>query len=262
MGKVRFESDGNRNATVSPRGLNLVIDAHLRRLRKRDVIGAAEEQAIRALVSQTQRVSAHRTLIREGEKLEHSVLLIDGWLARAVDMAGGARHITELHVPGDFADLHGFTLKRLDHDVVALADSIIALVPHERLKELTDRFPHIARVYWFSTNVDAAIHRQWAVSLGRRNAFSRMAHLFCEIYLRLDVVGKTTGASFDFPITQEQLASCLGLTAVHVNRTLQALRREALIELENRRLTILQFDELKRAGEFDPSYLYLDRQPE
>ena len=239
-----------------------MIEAHLRRLRKRDTIGAAEEQAIRAMVAETQRVGAHKTVIREGARVDQSVLLISGWLGRAVDMAAGARQITEVHVPGDFADLHGFTLKRLDHDVVALADSVIGLVPHDRLKDLTDRFPHLARVYWFSTNVDAAIHRQWAVSLGSRNAFSRMAHLFCEIFLRLEVVGKTNGPSFDFPITQNQLASCLGLTPVHVNRTLQSLRREALIELENRRMTILEFDQLKRAAEFDPSYLYLDRQPE
>lgn len=239
-----------------------MIEAHLRRLRKRDTISAAEEAAIRAMVSETQRVAAHRTIIREGERLRHSILLIEGWLARSVDMAAGTRHITELHVPGDFADLHGFTLKRLDHDVVALTESIIALVPHGRLTELTDRFPHLARIYWFSTNVDAAIHRQWAVSLGRRDAVSRMAHLFCELFQRLEVVGKTEGTSYDFPLTQNQLASCLGLTPVHVNRTLQALRQQRLIELQNKRLTILNFDELRKVGEFDPSYLYMDRQPE
>jgi CRP-like cAMP-binding protein len=239
-----------------------VIEAHLRRLRQRDTIGAAEEEAIRGLVSETRRVAAHKTLIREGEELRSSILLIDGWLARAVDMQMGARAITALHIAGDFADLHGFTLKRLDHDVVALTDCIVALVPHERLTELTSEFPHLARIYWFSTNVDAAVHRQWAVSLGSRNAISRMAHLFCELFQRLEVAGKTSGLTYDFPLTQEQLASCLGLTQVHVNRTLQALRRRGLIELQNKRLTILDLSELQIVAEFDPSYLYLDRRPE
>jgi CRP-like cAMP-binding protein len=239
-----------------------VIEAHLRRLRQRDTIGAAEEEAIRGLVSETRRVAAHKTLIREGEELRSSILLIDGWLARAVDMQMGARAITALHIAGDFADLHGFTLKRLDHDVVALTDCIVALVPHERLTELTSEFPHLARIYWFSTNVDAAVHRQWAVSLGSRNAISRMAHLFCELFQRLEVAGKTNGLTYDFPLTQEQLASCLGLTQVHVNRTLQALRRRGLIELQNKRLTILDLSELQIVAEFDPSYLYLDRRPE
>ena len=166
-----------------------MIEAHLRKIRKRDAIDAAEERAIRGLVSETQRVAAHKTLVREGEELHHSILLIDGWLGRAVDMKTGVRQITELHVAGDFADLHGFTLKRLDHDVVTLTDCIVALVPHERLTKVTNAFPHLARIYWFSTNVDAAIHRQWAVSLGRRDAISRMAHLFCEVLLRLEVAG-------------------------------------------------------------------------
>lgn len=239
-----------------------MIEAHLRRLRKRDTVDADEERAIRGLISETRRIPAHKTFIREGVELQHSVLLIDGWLGRALDMQGGARVITALHVAGDFADLHGFTLKHLDHDVVALTDCIVALAPHDRLTKLTIEFPHLARIYWFSTNVDAAIHRQWTVSLGRRNAISRMAHLFCELFLRLEVAGETSGMSYDFPLTQEQLASCLGLTQVHVNRTLQALRRQGLIELQNKRLTILNRSELERIGEFDPSYLYLDRRAE
>ncbi len=239
-----------------------MIEAHLRRLRKRDTIDAAEERAIRGLISETRRVPAHKILIREGEELRHSVLLIDGWLARALDMQVGVRVITALHVPGDFADLHAFTLKHLDHNVVALTDCIVALAPHDRLTKLTIDFPHLARMYWFSTNVDAAIHRQWTVSLGRRNARSRMAHLFCELFVRLEVAGKTDGLSYDFPLTQEQVASCLGLTQVHVNRTLQALRRRELIELQNKRLTILDMPELQNVAEFDPAYLYFDRRAE
>lgn len=239
-----------------------MVEAHLLKLRKRDKIDAAEERAIRGLVSETRRVSAHKTLIRSGENLQHSILLINGWLGRAADMQRGVRLFTELHVAGDFADLHGFTLRRLDHDVVALTDSIVAMVPHERLKQLTKKFSHLTRVYWFSTNVDAAIHRQWAVSLGRRNAISRMAHLFCELLLRLEIVGKTAGLAYDFPLTQDQLASCLGLTSVHVNRTLQGLRGRGLIELQDRRITILDLPALQKIAEFDPSYLYLDPRSE
>jgi CRP-like cAMP-binding protein len=237
-----------------------VIDAHLRRLRKRDTISGAEERAIRALVSETRRVKAHQVLIRKGDELQHSILLIDGWLGRTVDLKSGVRVFTEIHVAGDFADLHGYTLKRLDHDVLVLAESIIALVPHDRLTVLTNEFPNLARVYWFSTNVDAAIHRQWLVSIGR-SARSRMAHLFCELLVRLEAAGLTDGLSYNFPLTQDQLASCLNLTPVHVNRTLQALRRQALIELSNKRLTILDFPGLRKVAEFDPSYLYLDRRP-
>ena len=241
-------------------GIRPMIEAHLRKLRKRDTITGAEEQAILATISETRQVKARQTIVRRGDHLQHSILLIDGWLGRAVDSKSGVRRITQVHVAGDFADLHGFTLKRLDHDLLALAQSRIAIVPHDRLVRLTSDFPHLARVYWFSTNVDAAIHRQWIVSIGRK-AVRRMAHLFCELFLRLEVAGLTDGLSYDFPLTQDQMASCLSLTPVHVNRTIQELRRLSLIELSDRRVTIANFDQLQTIAEFDPSYLYLEPQP-
>jgi CRP-like cAMP-binding protein len=236
-----------------------LIDAHLARLRKRAPISATEEEALRGLVSRTIRAPADRTLVREGELLDHSLLLIEGWLGRAKDRRSGRRQIAELHVAGDFADLHGFTLKRLDHNIISLSDCLIATVPHNRLERLTVDHPRLARIYWFLTNVDAAIHRQWAISLGGSIALARMAHLFCELYVRLEIVGKTRGDTFDFPLTQEEVAMCIGLTPVHVNRTLQDLRGKGLVELESRQVRIPDLQALMRTAEFNPSYLYLDR---
>lgn len=236
-----------------------MIDVHLKKLRRRIEISSEEEKAIRGLVAETRRVRADEILVRAGEELNTSLMLLNGWLARAKDLPGGERQVTELHVAGDFADLHGFTLKHLDHDVLAMSDCTIAVVPHERLQDLTDRHPRLARVYWFMTNIDAAIHREWALSLGQRSAISRMAHLFCELHVRLDVVGLTSHRGYDFPLTQRELSECLGLTVVHANRTIQELRRRSLIELENRQLTILDRRGLEGVAQFDPTYLYLDR---
>ena len=236
-----------------------MIEAHLLKLRKRDVISAAEEAALRRLCKDLRRIPAHKTVISEGEPLNESLLLLEGWLARAKGLSGGERQFTEIHVPGDFADLHSLTLKRLDHDVVALTPVRLVAVPHDELRRLTEEFPHIARIYWFSTNVDAAIHREWAVSLGRRSALARTAHLFCELFERLKVVELTRGDSYDFPLTQDELATALGMTPVHINRTLQELRRQELIRLEHRQLTILDQDGLRKVAEFDTDYLYLDR---
>lgn len=182
-------------------------------------------------------------------------------MARSKDLPGGERQVTELRVPGDFLDLHGFTLKCLDHDVTALSDCTLGIVPHERLKRITERFPRLARAYWFSTNVHAAITRELALSLGQRTAMSRMAHLFCELRCRLEVVGQTNGNGYEFPLTQRELSECLGLTVVHANRTLQELRRRGLVEFENRYVTILDPRALEGLAEFDPSYLYLDSRP-
>jgi CRP-like cAMP-binding protein len=238
-----------------------MIEAHLKKLRARDNISAEEEQAVRALIGEVVEVQQDRTVVRHGEQLNQSMLLLSGWLARAKDLPSGQRQIAELHVSGDFADLHGFTLKRLDHDVISMTRCRIALVPHDRLKELTDHQPHLARVFWAMTNIDAAIQREWTLSLGRRSAIARMAHLLCELNVRLGIVGLSEGNSFEFPLTQVEFGECLGLTSVHVNRTLQELRRRELIEIQSRRVRIFDFEALKGVAEFDPAYLYLEKQP-
>jgi CRP-like cAMP-binding protein len=236
-----------------------MITVHLKKLRRRIEISSDEERAIRDAVAEVKQVAADELLIRSGEELNTSLLLLDGWLARSKDLQSGERQVTQLHVAGDFADLHGFTLKRLEHDVTALTDCRVAIVPHERIREFTEKFPRLARIYWFTTNMDGAIQRELALSLGQRSAISRMAHLFCELYVRLDIVGKTKENGYQFPLTQRELSECLGLTVVHANRTLQELRRRGLVELENRRLTILDRRGLSGVAEFDPGYLYLDK---
>ncbi|HZU50651.1 MAG TPA: Crp/Fnr family transcriptional regulator [Sphingomicrobium sp.] len=238
-----------------------MIEAHLKKLRARDSISDEEEQAVRGLVESVIEVKPDRTVVRHGEELNQSMLLLSGWLARAKDLPSGQRQIAELHVAGDFADLHGFSLKYLDHDVITITRARIGLVPHERLKELTERFPHLTRIYWALTNIDAAIQREWTLSLGRRSAIARMAHLLCELNVRLGLVDLTQGNSFDFPLTQVEFGECLGLTSVHVNRTLQELRRRGLIELQSRRVTIFDLEALKGVAEFDNAYLYLQQRP-
>jgi len=237
------------------------MDSHFRKLRRRHDISAAEEAAIRDCVSEFRRVGPDETVIKAGQPLQESTLLLDGWLARVKDLRSGARQFTEIHVAGDFADLHSFTLKRLDHEVVSLTQCHLAIFPHKRLRELTERYPHIARVYWFQTNLDAAIHREWTVCMARRSALARVSHLLCELSIRLQVTGLTDGTSFDFPLTQNELADCLGLTTVHVNRTIQELRKRELIALDRRHVTLRDMDALRNIAEFDESYLYLEKQP-
>jgi CRP-like cAMP-binding protein len=238
-----------------------VIDRLLMKLRARDEISAEEERALRGAMGEEHQLPADRTFIRRGEELCHSTLLLDGLLCRYKDLGGGERQITELHVAGDFADLHSFTLKKLDHNMMALTPCKVAAVPHEALAKITRDHPHLTRVLWFLTNLDAAIHREWVLSLGRRSALARMANLFCELHVRLGIVGLADEAGYALPLTQEELAECLGLTAVHVNRTLKELRERGLVEFRSGRVQLHDLDGLKRAAEFDPAYLYLDRRP-
>ncbi|HEX8525859.1 Crp/Fnr family transcriptional regulator [Allosphingosinicella sp.] len=233
----------------------------LLKLRARDVVGAAEERALRDAVADIADVPAGRTLVRSGVTLSHSTLVVEGMLSRYKDLSEGQRQIQEIHLPGDFTDLHGFVLKRLDHNIGALTDVKIATVPHDRLKLITEEQPHLSRLLWFSTLLDSAIQREKIVSVGRRAALARVAHLFCELFVRLELIGLTEDQSFALPITQLDLGDATGLTSVHVNRMLKQLRDRELATFRGGLVRIHDWDGLRQAAEFDPAYLYLERRP-
>jgi len=165
-----------------------VIEKLLLKLRRRDDVSAEEEAILRAAVSDMREVAADVTVVRADVDLHVSTVLIDGLMCRYKDLRNGERQIMALHVPGDFLDLHSFLLKRLDHNVASLVPSRIAIVPHSRLVEISEHHPHFGRLLWLSTLIDAAIHREWLLSLGRRTAIARVAHLFCEMQARLSLV--------------------------------------------------------------------------
>ena len=183
-------------------------------------------------------------------------------MCRYKDLTNGQRQITELHVPGDFVDLHSFTLKKLDHNILTLTPCRVALVPHSRLRQIFETHPHLARLYWFTTNIDAAVHREWELCLGRRSATGRLAHVLCEMRYRLELVGMTDGASYMFPLTQQELSECTGLPPVHVNRMLRSLRERRIAEVRHGRVTIYNQNALEALADFNPTYLYLNREPQ
>ena len=239
----------------------VTIDKLLMKLRQRDDVSAAEEQALRSVAQPPQHVPARSVVIREGELLDRSTLLCEGLMGRFKDMRDGERQISELHISGDFLDLHSFTLKCIDHGIVALTDCVISWASHDALNRLTEDFPHLGRLLWMTTNLDAAIHRAWTVSLGRRDALSRTAHFFCELQVRFGVVGMAEEDGYALPLTQVDLSECLGLTAVHMNRVLRELRERKLVTFRGGRVTVHDPAGLRWVAEFTPNYLFLDKKP-
>ena len=237
-----------------------MIAAHLAKLRFRHPLSAEEEEAIRAIMPPGKRVPRNTTIVHEGELLEASTLLLDGAMCRFKDLADGKRQITQVHIAGDFVDLHGFTLKRLEHDVMTLTDCAVTLVPHEQIRQLIEQWPRLGRLYWFSTNLDASMNREWELSLGQRSAAGRLAALFCEVQLRLQVIG-VDGSRFNLGMSQSQLADSLGMTPVHVNRTLRLLREQKLLNYQRGEAQILDLEGLRSLAAFDARYLYLDPDP-
>lgn len=197
---------------------------------------------------------AHRILAR-GELCERSTMLIDGFIVRAI-YENGQRYIVGVQVPGDFIDLHGYALRRLDHDVVTIGPARLGTVTHERLGELMANEPHLSRVLWFSTLLDAALHRQWLLKLEKLKANRRVAHLLAEIWHRLDMIGLSRPNGFRSPLTQTDLAEMSGTTAVHMNRAIGELRRLGVADLRRGTLTFDDRSQLEEHGDFDPTYLY------
>ena len=219
----------------------------------------ADRQVLDRAVAEVERVDADKDLIREGEKPEHIHVVLEGFTVRYKVMPDGQRQIMAYLVPGDMCDLHVHILGEMDHSIGTLTPCRVAYIPHKSIGELTEGHPRINRALWWATLVDESTLREWLVNMGRREAAAQMAHLFCELLLRLQTVGLATENGFELPVTQDELADTLGLSAVHVNRVLQQLRKDGLITFEGKRLTIHDVERLKAFADFDPRYLHLDR---
>lgn len=212
-------------------------------------------------ISRTQRdVAPRRDLIREGDPPRHVHLVIDGWACRYKTLPDGRRQIVAFFLPGDFCDLNVYVLKEMDHSVGAITRLRVADIGRDEMETMTAEHPRITQALWWHGLVQAAIQREWTLNLGQRSAFERIAHLLVELFLRLDLVLRTRGDSCDFPLTQNDIADATGLTAVHVNRTLQEMRRAGLIVLQGRTLTIPDMKALQNAALFNANYLHLGRE--
>lgn len=238
-----------------------MIGALVQKLSRRDDLSADERQALDALLGPGRRVPAGNLIIEPGDRPNHSTFLVSGFCARYSLTVGGDRQLTEINIPGDFVDLHSLLMKQMDHGIVALSECVIAPAQHGDLRRLTERHPHLTRLLWLETVIDGAIHRQWLVTMGRQNAASRLAHLICELYLRLEAAGQAQDRRFVAPLTQVDLGDVLGLTPVHVNRVMMELRHQGLIEWKGPQVAILDWDQLAAFAEFDPIYLRLKRDP-
>lgn len=223
-------------------------------------LSEADKDALRGLIRRVRLFEAGTDIIREGERPEHVNLFLAGWAYRYKQLEDGRRQIVAFFVPGDLCDLHVFVLREMDHAIGAITPVRLAQVPREMLIALMDRHPRVTRALWWETLVDAAIQREWTFNLGRRTALERLAHLFCELFIRLRATGLTDGDSCAFPVTQVELADATGLTNVHVNRTLREMRTSGLIVLKGRQLTIPHLAALQKAALFNPNYLHLDHE--
>ena len=230
----------------------------LRKLANFTQLSDEEASAVEASSQDVREFAAREDVISHGDRTGGVKLLLEGFACRYKVLEDGRRQIVAYFVPGDLCDLRVFILKRMDHSIGAVVASKVATISPDNILKLTHNYPTLTRALWWSTLVEEAIAREWLVNVGQRNARERMAHLFCELLYRFRAVGLNQGNSCTLPLTQVELAETLGLSSVHVNRTLQELRRQKLITLEGGTLTIQDLEALKEMSFFNPDYLHLD----
>lgn len=230
-------------------------------VRRLSSIGSLSEDDVSALIELPVRrevVQGNVDIIQQGEPPNVSCLLIDGFLCRYHLLPEGKRQILSIHCPGEIPDLQNLYLKYMDHTLATLVPSEIGFIAHKDIRVLIRARPDLAELLWRETLIDAAIFRQSIISLGRRNARERLGHLLCELFVRQRVIDNPPRNACRLPLTQTQLADLLGLSLVHVNRTLQGLRADGLVELEDRLLVVRDWEGLQDVSAFDPAYLQLD----
>ncbi len=196
-------------------------------------------------------------LLGRGVKTDRSMILVEGYIFRTVKTAN-KRFITGINLPGDFVDLHGFALKRLDHNIEAAGRVRVGCVSHETLRDVMRERPGVARAMWFATLLDAAIHRKWIQTLEQLDATRRIAHLYAELHTRLELIGRNVTRAIRTPFTQFDMADMCGVSAIHANRAVGKLRDLGIAEIRRGDLYTNDWEALKKFAQFDPDYLYGD----
>ena len=233
-----------------------VTTSFIDRMRHAADFGASDLSALATLGVELRVVESNATIVPEGPRNGTIHVLLEGWAARVKILENGSRQIPALMLPGDICDIGALHLDRLDWAVSALTRCTVAAIPRDGLNALLDRHKGLRAAIGRMAAVENSISTQWTVCLGRRSARERLAHLLCELFVRLQAVRGASADGFLLPLTQEEIADVLGLTAVHVNRTLQNLRSDGLITLKEYRLYIPDLGALRRLAGFDGNYLH------
>jgi CRP-like cAMP-binding protein len=223
-------------------------------------ISPKDRSEILALPHQCRHLDAGQYLVWDGDKPQHTCLLLSGFAYRHKHAGNGGRQIMSIHMKGDLVDLQNSLLGIAYHNVQMLASGEVALIPVEAVRRLAFQNPSVGMAMWYETLVEGSIFREWVLNIGRRDARTRIGHLLCEFALRLEVAELGEQANYELPITQEQLADAVALTPVHVNRTLMKLEQDGLITRTKRMITIVDWTKLVKVADFEPRYLHLDQQ--
>jgi CRP-like cAMP-binding protein len=234
-----------------------VLASMTAKLRQHSDLGAGDVSALLNLPHRVTAMNPGDYLVRDGDKVHSCNLLLTGYVYRSKVSGNGARQILSIHMRGDLMDLQNSVLGQADHSAQAMTQVSVASISHQEILKVSDSFPGVARALWRDTLVDGSICREWILNVGQRNARERITHLLCELVVRQQAAGICQGPVYELPMTQPQIGDATGLTPVHVNRTMQGMRRDGLITISKGSVTIPDWHELQAKGDFSRAYLHI-----
>lgn len=233
-----------------------ILAALLRRLRTTSGVDEEDVQAIRSLPMVIKQYRPSQAIIRDGDRPTECCLLADGFCVRSKTTSDGGRQILSIHIPGEIPDLQSLHLHIMDHDLVTLTECTLGLISHMALRHLIRQRPNVAEIFWRDTLIDSSMFREWIVNVGQRAAANRLAHVIVELRERLKVIDRVQGATFEMPLTQEQIGEALGITPVHANRIIKQLREDDVLDFHRGRITVIDEAKLQELADFDSRYLH------
>lgn len=233
--------------------LGLLVD----NLELHSVLLPEDRRAILDLPHTTRVFEPSSFLVSEGERPARCSVVLSGFAYRQKQTSGGFRQIVSIHIPGEALDFQNLFLEVADHSIQMFTRGTVAQIAMSDLQHLIDTNVGVSRAISRRTLVEASIFREWVLNVGRRDARSRMAHLLCEFAIRMRVSGLADDHGYELPITQEQFADAVGLTPVHVNRTLRSLERDGFVKRNKRNIFIPSWKRLAEVADFNQRYLHL-----
>ncbi len=236
------------------------LDPLVRNLELRSPLPPEDREAVLGLPYTLRTLEAAAYTVREADVPERCAVLVSGFAYRQKLTGDGSRQIVALHIPGDALDFQNLFLDVSDHSIQMLTRAEVAFIAMSDLQVLARQRPAVGHAILVKILVEASIFREWVLNVGRRDSRMRLAHLLCELGVRLDAEGLAEDYGYELPMTQEQLADALGLTPVHVNRTLKGLEAEGLIVRSKRSVSFPDWKRLRLVGDFNQRYLHLEPQ--
>lgn len=234
------------------------IEPLITKLKSIGTLSDEDRALLNSLPIVSRRLTPQEYLLHQGDRPTNSAVVLEGVMARFQELPDGDRQVVSFHLRGDAPDLHTLFINRMDHSLVAITDCLVGLMPHTELRRIMPASPSLTALLWRVTLIDAAVFRQWIANNGRRGALAGTAHLLCELVVRAGAIGDLTAdGAWRMPFTQQQLGDALGLSLVHINRTLKALREANAAAIERGYLRVLDWEKLQRLAGFDPTYLHL-----